>query len=128
MTVFRGLALLAVALVLAVVGCTGGGGSGGDAARGRQLFVSKQCGTCHTLPGVEGATGTIGPPLVSIANIATSRKPGVTAEAYLKESMKEPDAYTVPPYPKSTAGGMLLPVPVNDQEINDLVAFLLTQK
>lgn len=128
MTVFRGMALLVMALTLAIVGCTGGGPGGGDATRGRQLFVSKQCVTCHTLPGITEATGTIGPPLVSIANTASSRKPGVTAEAYLRESIKDPDAYTVSPYLKSTAGGMLLPVPVNDQEINDLVAFLLTQK
>jgi cytochrome c1 len=31
---------------------------------GRQLIASYGCGTCHTIPGVPGANGTVGPPLV----------------------------------------------------------------
>ncbi len=30
---------------------------------GRQLIIKYGCGTCHSIPGVPGANGTIGPPL-----------------------------------------------------------------
>ncbi|WP_229474031.1 c-type cytochrome [Pseudoduganella lurida] len=37
--------------------------AGGDVARGKQLLVQFQCGACHTIPGVEAARSTAGPPL-----------------------------------------------------------------
>ena len=125
----RALAISGMALLLGLVGCSPGGGGtpAGDATKGRALFESKQCITCHALSSVPTAQGTIGPPLNGIAKIAAARKPGMTAEAYLRESIKDPGAFLVPPFPAPSAGGMLLPVPVNDQEINDLVAFLLQQ-
>lgn len=36
---------------------------GGDAARGKQLLAQFQCGACHSIPGVEAARSTAGPPL-----------------------------------------------------------------
>ena len=41
--------------------------TGGDAARGRDLLRSYGCQTCHTIPGVDGADGLVGPPLGGIA-------------------------------------------------------------
>jgi cytochrome c oxidase assembly factor CtaG/cytochrome c2 len=35
----------------------------GDAARGRLAIDAYGCGACHTIPGVRGATGLVGPPL-----------------------------------------------------------------
>lgn len=53
-----------------IAGCTGGVTlaphpiqTGGDARLGRQIVVSRHCGTCHTIPGVRGANGVFGPPL-----------------------------------------------------------------
>jgi mono/diheme cytochrome c family protein len=126
--VFRGLALLFVAILLVGVGCSGGGPGGGDANRGRQLFISKQCTTCHTIAGIPEATGTIGPDQTHIATVAATRKPGMAADAYIRESIKDPAAFIVPDFPAPSNGGMVLPIPVNDAEINDLVAFLMTQK
>lgn len=37
--------------------------SGGSAARGGKLIVQYGCGNCHTIPGVPGARGLVGPPL-----------------------------------------------------------------
>ncbi len=31
--------------------------------RGRRLLIEYGCGTCHTIPGVRGADGLVGPPL-----------------------------------------------------------------
>lgn len=38
-------------------------GTGGDAANGRRLIAAYGCGTCHSIEGVRGARGTVGPPL-----------------------------------------------------------------
>jgi cytochrome c len=37
--------------------------AGGDAERGRLLLRQYGCGSCHRIPGVAAATGTMGPPL-----------------------------------------------------------------
>jgi cytochrome c2 len=36
---------------------------GGNVERGRSLIASYGCGTCHDVPGVARANGTVGPPL-----------------------------------------------------------------
>lgn len=41
--------------------------TGGDPSRGRGLVRAYGCGTCHEIPGVPGADGTVGPPLTGIA-------------------------------------------------------------
>jgi cytochrome c2 len=39
-----------------------------DAARrGRAIVIQAQCGACHQVPGVMGATGEVGPPLSGFA-------------------------------------------------------------
>ncbi len=40
---------------------------GGNPDRGPQLLRSYGCGTCHTISGVVGANGLVGPPLSGIA-------------------------------------------------------------
>lgn len=51
-----------VLMPLAAAGCgSTGHTTGGDSARGKQLFVAK-CGSCHTLADA-GTQGTIGPNL-----------------------------------------------------------------
>jgi cytochrome c2 len=41
--------------------------TGGNAARAPALIRAYGCGTCHTIPGVRGATAHVGPPLGGIA-------------------------------------------------------------
>jgi cytochrome c2 len=43
---------------------------GGDAARGRVALRQYGCGACHTVPGVVGADGLVGPPLAGIGGRA----------------------------------------------------------
>ena len=57
-------------LVVALTGCQGGRSEGeevivlgGDAERGSQVIQEVGCGACHTIPGIEDAEGTVGPPL-----------------------------------------------------------------
>ena len=44
--------------------------TGGDPARGRAHIKQFGCGSCHAIPGVRGATATVGPPLAGIAGRA----------------------------------------------------------
>jgi cytochrome c2 len=40
---------------------------GGDAERGRLVLESHGCGGCHSIAGIRGATGNVGPPLEGFA-------------------------------------------------------------
>lgn len=42
--------------------------TGGDPARGRSAISRYGCSTCHTIPGVSGANGLVGPPLGQVAS------------------------------------------------------------
>lgn len=63
------MAVLALALAGAAAGCGQAQGgtavivAGGDATRGKAALQKYGCGSCHTIPGVDGATATVGPPL-----------------------------------------------------------------
>ena len=45
--------------------------AGGDADAGRQLIQSYGCAVCHTIEGVPGAVGIVGPPLRDFAQRST---------------------------------------------------------
>ena len=42
--------------------------TGGDPHRGRAAITRYGCSACHTIPGVQGATALVGPPLDRIAS------------------------------------------------------------
>jgi cytochrome c oxidase assembly factor CtaG/cytochrome c2 len=50
-------------LPLAAIGLDGCARSDPDAQRGAQLIDQYGCGACHTIPGIRGADGVVGPPL-----------------------------------------------------------------
>jgi cytochrome c1 len=41
--------------------------TGGDARQGKEAIGRYGCGSCHTIPGVGGANGLVGPPLTKMA-------------------------------------------------------------
>ncbi|WP_448190847.1 c-type cytochrome [Azospirillum sp. sgz301742] len=41
--------------------------TGGDPSSGRTAIKQRGCGGCHEIPGVQGASGTVGPSLKGIA-------------------------------------------------------------
>jgi cytochrome c2 len=51
-----------VAMALAFAACAAWSA---DADRGRRLLTQYQCGSCHLIPGVAGATGRSAPPLAA---------------------------------------------------------------
>lgn len=54
------------------------------------------CGNCHIIPGVSGADGEVGPNLSTLGKVAGTRKPGLGAREYIRESIIDPDAFVAP--------------------------------
>jgi mono/diheme cytochrome c family protein len=91
--------------------------------RGKQVYREKGCGTCHR---IDDSGGGIGPPLTHIGTVAASRKPGLGAEDYIRESIRDPGAYIVPGYPDTMPRGF--DRRMSREDFDDLVQFLLTLK
>ena len=98
--------------------------AGGDAAAGPAVFSGKGCVACHTIEGLAGAVGKIGPELTHVATNASSRVAGLAAEAYIRQSIDDPPAFVVEGF------GPIMPATIrstmSDTEFEDLVAYLLT--
>jgi cytochrome c len=66
--------ILLAALTLTVWGCTSQAErnaqirTGGHALSGAAAITRYGCGSCHTIGGVRGAHGLVGPPLTGVAN------------------------------------------------------------
>lgn len=73
-----------------------------------QIFAKAQCVACHTIPGIPGAVGTIGPKLEEGTTAAQRiKEPGYkgtakSATEYIMESIVDPSAYVVQPFPDNT--------------------------
>lgn len=69
-----------------------------------QIFAKAQCVTCHTIPGIPGAVGVIGPRLMEGTNAPMRLKdPGYHGQAkttrdYIAESIVTPGTYVVKPF------------------------------
>jgi cytochrome c2 len=65
----RGKACRKAGHIAVFCGCTLGAGAAiaalDEAERGRRLLAQYQCGSCHVIPGVAGATGRSAPTLVA---------------------------------------------------------------
>ena len=70
-----------------------------------KLFMKAGCPGCHTVPGIEGATGKVGPVLFEGSNAPNRIKdPGYKGKAksvkeYITESILDPNLYVVKDYP-----------------------------
>jgi mono/diheme cytochrome c family protein len=100
--------------------------------RGFEVYKGSYCGICHTLPAAQTA-GVFGPPHAGIGVIATARiqdanytGSATTAEAYLRESISDPEAYTVPGYAGSVHR-MPAYTTLSDEDLTALVYMLLQQ-
>lgn len=87
---------------------------------GVRLFYRYECGKCHTVVSLPGATGKMGPPLDHVGRTASQRRPGMSARDYLKESLLKPQAYVVEGYLKTMPAFDRLP----PAELDELVTYL----
>ena len=96
---------------------------------GEAIFTgSGGCSACHTIEGL--TQGLVGPDLTHISTDAGTRKPGVSAEAYIRESIREPEAFVAEGVERATPGLMTAALTANltDGQVDALVEFLLKQK
>lgn len=94
------------------------------------IALKGTCVACHTIPGIELATGAIGPNLSAIGVDAATRIDGYSAEAYIRESILDPNAFLAPECPAGDCpAGLMLPNLADlltPDEIDTMVAYLLT--
>jgi cytochrome c2 len=101
--------------------CSGGKITG---TSGKDIFVSSGCGSCHTVVAA-GTTGKIGPDLDKQVR-PDAQKAGQPLDAFIKQSIIDPDAFVAPGFPKGVMptnfGKTLKPT-----QIDTLVKFLAQQ-
>lgn len=72
------------------------------------LFIRPGCPVCHTIPGIEGANGQVGPPLwlgeTAGGRLRDPQYRGTakSAREYIVESIVSPGTYVVPGFPPDT--------------------------
>jgi cytochrome c len=131
----KGKALAAAGLALALAlpagslaGCESGGPSeierkaaemtGGEPSRGKDVIRRYGCSTCHTIPGVEGARGQVGPSLE-----------GIASRAYLAGKLPNtpPNMLKWIREPQEVQPGTAMPeLGVTEQDGKDIAAYLYT--
>ncbi|HEX6060915.1 MAG TPA: cytochrome c [Candidatus Limnocylindria bacterium] len=111
---------LALAACVLAVGCAEPRATE-PVARGAQVYREKSCATCHQI-GTDGGSG--GPTLTHIGTVADTRKPGTSAEDYVRQSVLDPGAYVVPGYPDTMPRGLTRGM--SQEDFDDLVRYLLT--
>jgi cytochrome c len=117
----------AAILGLALIALCGCGGSverqaaamtGGEPARGKVLVRKYGCEACHTIPGVSGADGTIGPPL-----------DGIARRSYLAGRLQNDPRNMIRwiREPQGISPGTVMPdMGVTEQDGRDIAAYLYT--
>jgi mono/diheme cytochrome c family protein len=89
-------------------------------AAGEKIFQGKgQCTTCHGI----GRAGR-GPDLAGVGARAATRKPGMSAKAYIVESLVSPGAYVVEGFPNIMPKVDRPPIALNRSELWATAAFL----
>jgi cytochrome c peroxidase len=93
-------------------------------------FTKAGCAGCHTIPGIPDAVGTVGPELSNIGGDAATRKSGLDAEGYIRESILDPAAFIAPECPNGPCPANVMLPNFSDrltaEEIELIVAYLLT--
>lgn len=93
---------------------------GGDVGRGKTQIASYGCGSCHTIPGIAGADGQVGPPLT-----AWSQRRIIAGEV----ANTPVNLITWITVPQSIEPGVAMPnLGVSDGQARDIAAYLYSLK
>ncbi len=88
---------------------------------GEEIYHTKgTCEICHRI----GQKGTRAPDLAGVGGRAAKTKPGMSAKAYLLESLTQPQAFVVEGYPPIMPVVDKPPIALNRSEVWALTAFL----
>jgi cytochrome c len=91
---------------------------GGDPAIGRTVIRQYGCGACHIIPGVTGAEGLVGPPLVRFGNRTIIAGSWPNTPEYLIQWIRFPQALE----PRTVMPNM----GVTEAEARHIAAYLYT--
>jgi cytochrome c1 len=89
-----------------------------DAQEGQQLFLTKACVACHTITGVPGAAGRLGPNLTNLGARSS------IASAMIENTPENLAAWIHDPRSIKPGALMILPLPVSTDEARKLAAYL----
>jgi cytochrome c len=95
---------------------------GSPAAEGAQIIATKPCGGCHTIPGIPGATGQVGPNLAGVAS--RSKIAGGAVSNAGPDDLKK---WILNP-PADKPGTAMPNLGLSDDEATKIVAYLETLK
>ena len=95
------------------------------------VLVNAGCGACHKIGSI-GEAHKVGPDLSAIGLTAGGRVPGMTAEAYIRQSILEPNAYLAPACPNGPCLPNIMPrdyaTRLSAAQQDTMVEFLLAQQ
>lgn len=95
----------------------------GNPENGPAVFSAKGCAACHKISSLSGAVGAVGPALDGLSHRPADKLAGKDINAYIRESIENPNAYVVEGYPAGLMPANLRQS-MSDTEYNDLVAYL----
>lgn len=93
-------------------------GIAGDPEAGRMRIARLECGTCHSIPGVTGAHGIVGPPLEGFGRRAFI--------AGIVPNRTDTLAHWVRAAPELAPGTAMPAMPVDERGAQDIAAYLQT--
>ena len=102
-------------------------GGGGLAATGAKLYASLGCSACHSISGAKG----VGPTFKGVYNSKVQLSTGQTVtanDAYLLESIRDPDKQIVKGFPKGVMSATITPGSVSIANAKALIAFIKSKK
>ncbi len=101
----------------------------GDEAQ--EIILNAGCGSCHQI-GELGEGHKVGPDLSNIGNVAARRQADLSAEAYIRQSIIDPNAFIAPECPNSPCLSNIMPDDyanrLSSRQIELVVIFLLEQQ
>jgi len=91
---------------------------GGDPVKGPVVMAKYGCPTCHTIPGVKGADGKVGPPLEQLATRVSIAGRLPNTPSNLMAWIQHPQ--------QLTPGTVMPEMNVSERDARDIAAYLYT--
>lgn len=91
---------------------------GGDPARGARALGAYGCGSCHVIPGADGANGRVGPPLTGFGRRTYVAGLLPNTQENLVHWIRQPQAVS--------PGNAMPDLGVTDRDARDIAAYLYT--